>query len=97
MRSLFALVMLQRFTAENPVFRRAHHPLLAVVIMNRLADGIVRHYVEDQVLTAVVNELMRFPWFEDKGVTRFDRSRSVLMPHPALAGNHMVKLPLRAV
>src|SRR6266404_6803200 len=96
-RSLFTVVMLQRFTAKNPTFGRAHRPFLAIVIVNRLTDGIVRHHVENQVLRAVVDELMGFAGLEDKGVASLDWGCSVMMSHAALAGKDLVKLPLGAM
>src|SRR5439155_18612341 len=83
-RSLFTVVMFQRFTAKNPAFGRAYRPFLAVVIMNRLTDGIVRHHVENQVLGAVVDKLMGFAGLEDKGVARLDWGCSLLISHAAL-------------
>src|SRR5438132_12035851 len=62
-RSLFAVVTIQRFAAKNPPFWREHHPLPAIGIMRRLADGIVRHYVDHEIPGAVVDELMRFARF----------------------------------
>src|SRR5213082_127163 len=95
--SFLPVVTLQRFAAKNPPLRREHHPLPAVGIMRRLADWIVRHYVDDKVFCAVVDKLMRFSRFEDKGVTWCNGIRPALVPNPASNRNNMVKFPLRTV
>jgi len=46
--SLFAIVVIQRFAAEDAAFGGANAPLLAVRIIDRFADGIVRDDVEDE-------------------------------------------------
>ena len=65
--------------------------------MAGLAHRIVRHDIEQQILRAVVGQLVRLAGFENEGVARFNRRRPRLMPDDAPAGNHMVKFPLRAV
>src|SRR5205814_5623729 len=40
---------------------------------------------------------MRLVRTEDKGVTRFDRSLAIFMAGNAVAGDDVIKLPLRAV
>ena len=59
--------------------------------MAALADGIVRHDVENEVLCAVVGDLVRFARLENECVARFDRRRPVLVPDDAFAQNNLGK------
>jgi len=55
LNSLFAVVVVQCVAPEQAAFGGAHAPLPAVGIIDRLANRIVRHYVENQILRAVIN------------------------------------------
>src|ERR1022692_752767 len=44
-----------------------------------------------------MGHLMRLAWLEDECVSGFNRGRPSGVTDNALAGNHMVKLPLRAM
>src|SRR5262245_20217455 len=85
--SFLAIVILQRFGAEQPAFRRADKPFSTVRVMAGFADRIIRHDVQDQFVCAVINHLVRFPRLENKGVTSFDRSLAILVPDDALSRN----------
>jgi hypothetical protein len=65
--------------------------------MARFADGIIRHHVKHQVLRSVVRELVRLARLEDEGIARLDWRCSILVPDNPAAGNHVIKLPLRAM
>ena len=65
--------------------------------MARLACRIIRNYIDNQVLLAIIDNLMRLPRLENKRIARFDRCSSILMADAAVAGNHMIKFPLRAM
>lgn len=95
--SLLPVVVIQRFAAEDAAFGGAHAPLPAVRIIDRFTDGIVRDDVEDEVVRAVVDELVWFVWFEEEGVAGADGRRAVLMPRGARAGDDVIELPLRTV
>src|SRR5262245_8047397 len=95
--SFFAIVRVEWFAAQDAAFRRTHTPLLAIRIIEGLADGIVRDDVDDQIRLAVVDELVRFTGFKQERVAGYNRSGTVRVPHGASSGNHMVKFPLRAV
>src|SRR5213594_1177294 len=49
------------------------------------------------VVRAVVDELVRLVGRKNERIDGFNGGRSILVPHDALAGNYVVKLPLRAV
>lgn len=74
-----------------------HAPLFAVGVINRFAHRIVRHDVENQILCAVVDELVGFVRFEEKRITRPDGCRSVLVPRLTRPGDDVIELPLLAV
>jgi hypothetical protein len=67
------------------------------VIINTLADRIVRDDVDDHVLIACVDELMRLAGFEEEGVTCFDRRRSLRVAHLSRTRDDVIELPLGAV
>src|SRR4029079_17642848 len=87
----------QRLRAKYATFGRTNTPLFTVRIIDRLADGIIRHYINNQIFRAIVDELMWLIRLEDESVTRFDGRRTLLVAHLAAPGNHVVKFPLRAV
>ena len=70
---------------------------MAVGVIVGLADGIVRDDVDDEILGAVVGNLVRFAGMEEKGVAGFDGRCAVLMTNNAFAGDYVVKLLLRTV
>src|SRR5258706_16085520 len=74
-----------------------HAPFFAIGVVVGLANRIVRDDVENEVLGAVIGNLMRFAGVEEEGVAGFDGRRSIFVSDDAFAGDDMVELPLRAV
>ncbi len=65
--------------------------------MSGFAYWIVGDGVDDEVLGAVVRDLMRLTGLENEGVAGFDWGGALLIAHNTLARDDMVELPLRAV
>src|SRR5262245_20222068 len=93
----FTIEILQSAGPDEPAFGRTHEPFLAIGIITRFADRIIGNYIKNQLLRAVVGELMRFSRFEQERVPGHDLARAFLVPNGAFAGNDMIKFPLRAV
>jgi hypothetical protein len=53
--------------------------------MAGLANRIVRHNVEDQILHAVIDQLVWFAGFEDESVASFDGCLTLGVPDQALS------------
>src|SRR5437867_9711924 len=85
-RSFFPVVIVERGGTDDSARGRAHEPFLAVGIMAGFPNRIIRDDVENQVLSAVIDELMRFVGREDECVAGFNRRRAVLVPDGAHAG-----------
>ena len=64
------------------------------MIINTLADRIVGDDVDDHVLIACVDELMRLAGFEEEGVTCFDRRRALRVSRLSRARDDVIELPL---
>ncbi len=62
-----------------------------------LSDGIVSNDHERPIFVSVVEQLMRFTRFEEKGVSRDGMRTPSFVANGARAGKNVVELPLRAV
>ena len=95
--SFFAFVKLQFFRTEDSAVGNGDAPFVAVGIIPGFVDGIVGDDVEDEVLRAVVDDLVGFVGFEDEGVAGLDARGAVLVADGAGAGDDMIEFPLRAM
>ena len=76
---LFAVVVVEGVGADESGRRGEDSPFIAVGVVAGLADGVVGDDVDDEVLGAVVEELMGFTGLEDKSVAGFDGCGAVLI------------------
>src|SRR2546423_15378034 len=95
--SSLAIIILQRSAAHEFASRRTDEPLLAVGIVGRFANWIVRDEEENEIFRTIIEEGVRLFGLENEGVASFDRRRPVLMPGDALSREHIIKFPLRTV
>ena len=96
-RLFLALEIVQRRGGDHPSLGRTNHPFAAVGIVAGFANGVVSHDVDDEILGAVVEKLVRFVGFEEEGVARSDGSEAGGVTRLAAAGEHVVELELGAV
>ena len=78
--SLLSFVVFETFRADEPALRGADQPFPAVRIVARLAERVVGHDVENQILGAVIDELMGLAGLEDECIARLDSRRPILVP-----------------
>src|SRR5436190_4309391 len=95
--SFFSIEVIQILRADNRTLWRTHDPFLAAGIIRGLADGIIRHDIEHEILRTVVGDLVRLTRLKNESVARLNRRRPILVPDAAPAGDYMVEFPLRAV
>jgi hypothetical protein len=95
--SFLTVVIVEGVGTDHPTCGGIDAPLVAIRIMIRFTDRIIRDNVKDQVLLAVIGDLVRFAWFKDESVTRFDGCGPFLVPHRTFTREHVVKFPLSAV
>jgi hypothetical protein len=65
--------------------------------MTGFTDRIVIDDVEDQVVGAIVDDLVRLVRFEEKCIGSFDLDRAAVVALDAASGDDVIELPLRAV
>ena len=94
---LFAIEIIQWIRTHEFALWRTHQPFLAVGIIGRLADWIVGDNVDDEILGAVIGQLMRLVRSKDKCVAGFNRCRPIFVTNQANARNDVIQLPLRTV
>lgn len=94
---LLAVKIIERGGANEPPFRHMNSPLPAVGVVPGFAHRIIRNDIKDQVLRAVIDELMRLAWREEKSIPWFNGCETILVSDAAFAGDDVVKLPLGAV
>ena len=95
--SLFAVVVFEAFGTEEAALGGADEPFVAVGIVGGFANGIIGDQQKNKVVLAVVDDLMRFAGWKDKGVALLQGRQSILVANAAGAGNDLVKFPLGAV
>jgi hypothetical protein len=94
---LFSIVVIQMFRSKQSSLRRTDKPFTAVRVVARFADWVISDNVKHKVILAIVNQLVRLAWLEDKGIAGSDRRHPLAVAKLSGAGNDVVKLPLRAL
>jgi hypothetical protein len=95
--SFFPVVVVYDVRADCCPFGRAYDPFLAIRKIVGLTERIIRHHIEDQILLAVVDELVGLARLKEKSVACFDGAGSIRVTDHSRARNHKVKLPLGAM
>src|SRR5581483_6753357 len=95
--SLLTVEVIDTAGAQIDPLRRLNAPFSTVGIVKRFAHGIVGDDVDDEILGAVVEKLMRLSGSKEAGVAGNDRLRSLVVAHVSFTGNDVIELPLRAV
>ena len=73
-------------------------PLIAIRVMGMLADRIIGHHVKHEIFGTIVDKLRAgSPGLNRKSVAQANRLLSISMADRPTPGDHVVKLPLRAV
>ena len=70
---------------------------MAVRVITGLADRIVRDDHNHKILGTVIGQLVCLAWLENERIAGLDFGKAIVVPHDSLAGNDMVKFPLRTV
>src|SRR5437879_3209928 len=83
--SFLPIIIIQRLAPQNSPLWRAHTPFLAVRVISGFAHWIIRDHVKNEVLIAIIDDLVRFVRLEQKCIARFNGRRASIVPNQALA------------